>query len=175
MDAREQCGLVVRPRTEQAPFGRSLARWCEAAVVAHRGLRGLADGAAAVVLVPEYLKAGARSVLTDLGRTDWSGTVVAVIGYGGRNRGRLAVGDASDVLDAAGAHVLDVSLGIDAARVRAAGFEPADVLFRDLLLDHLAESATHREAPDDDTWTPPLAGRAPTAGRPVGDPPAGGR
>jgi hypothetical protein len=173
VDAREQSRIVVRPRSERAPFGEHLARWIEAAVVAHGGLGELTDGAAAVVLVPEYLRAGARTVLTDLGRADWSGTVVAVVGYGGRNRGRFAVEDASDVLDAAGADVLGTSLGIDAARARTEGFDPADVLLRDLMLDRLAEAAAPPGIPD--ARPAFLAGRAPTVGPRAGDPPPVGR
>jgi hypothetical protein len=168
VDAREQSPIVVRPRSERAPFGRSLARWIDAAVATRPALGELPDGAAAVVLVPEYLRAGARTVLIDLGRTDWAGAVVAVVGYGGRSRARSAVEDAVDVLDAAGAHVLDTSLGVDAARVRAEGFDPADVLLRDLLLDRLVQEAAHREVPE--AGPASLAGRAPT-----GDPPSWGR
>jgi NAD(P)H-dependent FMN reductase len=141
VDAREQASLVVRPRSGRAPFGAYLARWIEAGVAAHRGLREVPDGAAALVLVPEYLRAGAPTVLADLARADWKETVVAVVGYGGRTRGRFAVDDARDVLDAAGAHVLEAALGVDSSRVRTEGFDPADVLLRDLLFDRLAEEA----------------------------------
>jgi hypothetical protein len=136
---RENAGIVVRPRLRRAVLGETLADWLEAGAAGHRELTAGPAGAAAVALVPEYVRAGAQKVLADLAGTDWTGTVVAVVGYGGLTRGRFAVEDAKDVLDAAGARVLDTSLGLDAARIRAEGFARADVLLRDLLFDRLAE------------------------------------
>ena len=127
---------VVRPRLPRAVLGDRLAAWLEEGVATRRPTE--APGAAAVVLVPEYLRACPRAVLADLGRTDWTGTVVALVGYGGRTRGRYAIEDAREVLEAAGAHVLAAALGLDAARVRTEGVDAADVLLRDVLLDQLA-------------------------------------
>ncbi|MCD2193336.1 hypothetical protein LQ327_08040 [Actinomycetospora endophytica] len=132
MDARE-ITTVRRPHLRRAEFGDRLAVWLEQAPACRRGGAGTA-----VVIVPEYLRAAASDVLADLRRTDWSGTVVAIVGYGGRTRGRHAIEDAREVLDDAGARVLETSLGLDTARVRTEGFDAADVLLRDLLLDDLA-------------------------------------
>ncbi|NMO90055.1 hypothetical protein [Actinomycetospora sp. TBRC 11914] len=135
MDAAEHTPTVVRPRLPRAEFADALAAWLE------EGLAARGDGAspvgAAVVLVPEYLHAGAPRVLADLAARDWTGTVVAVVGYGGCTRGRHAIEDAREVLRAAGAEVLGEALGIDAARVRATGFDAADVLLREALLGAL--------------------------------------
>ena len=124
---------VVRPRLGRTTLGDRLADWLEDGVAGRTG----ADGPAAIVLVPEYVRACPRSVLADLDSTDWTGTVVALVGYGGRTRGRFAIEDAREVLAAAGARVLETSLGLDTARIRAGGFETEDVLLRDLLLDDL--------------------------------------
>jgi NAD(P)H-dependent FMN reductase len=124
-------------------LGDRLAGWLEEGVAAHRP----ADeehGPGAVVLVPEYLRACPRCVLADLAGADWTGTVVALVGYGGRTRGRFAVEDAREVLEAAGAQVLEASLGLDAARIRAEGVDEADVLLRDLLLESLRTAARNR-------------------------------
>jgi NAD(P)H-dependent FMN reductase len=139
VDAR----IVIRPRLRRAVFAERLGDWLAEGVAGHQGLGGLPDAAAALVVVPEYLRAGARGVLADLAGTDWSGTVVAVVGYGGRTRGRFAVEDAREALDGVGARVLETSLGLDVARIRTEGFDPADVLLRDLVLDRLAEDAAH--------------------------------
>lgn len=133
--AVEPCVTVVRPRLPRlAVLGDRLADRLEEGVAAAR--RPERTGAA-VVLVPEYLRACPRTVLVDLAGTDWSGTVVALVGYGGRTRGRYAIEDARELLEAAGAQVLSTSLGLDAARVRAEGVDGADVLVRDLLLEEL--------------------------------------
>jgi hypothetical protein len=131
---------VVRPRLPRAVLGDRLAEWLEAGVAAHRS----AGDETAVVLVPEYLRACPRSVLADLGGADWTGTVVALVGYGGRTRGRFAVEDAREVLEAAGAQVLEAALGLDAARIRAEGVDEADVLLRDLLLESLRTAERSR-------------------------------
>ncbi len=132
--AVEPTVTVVRPRLPRwAVLGDRLADWLEEGVAARRPERT----GAAVVLVPEYLRACPRTVLADLAGTDWTGTVVALVGYGGRTRGRFAIEDAREVLEAAGAQVLATSLGLDAARVRAEGVDAADVLLRDLLLEEL--------------------------------------
>ncbi len=136
----EHAVTVVRPRLARAVLGDRLAGWIEEGVALHGGREGLLLGAAAVVLVPEYLRACPHPVLADLARTDWSGTVVALVGYGGRTRGRFAVEDAREVLERAGARVLGTSLGLDAARIRAEGVDGADVLLRDLLLAELLAS-----------------------------------
>jgi hypothetical protein len=136
VDVVEHSASVVRPGLRRADFADTLARWLEEGLAARRD----PGGAAAVVLVPEYVHAGAVRVLADLAGRDWTGTVVAVVGYGGRTRGRYAIEDAREVLRAAGARVLGNALGIDAARVRAHGFEPADVLLRDAVLDDLVAS-----------------------------------
>ena len=127
---------VVSPRLPRAVAGDRLAEWLAEGVAARPPAP---DGAApaAVVLVPEYLRVCPRSVLDDLAGTDWTGVVVAVVGYGGRSRGRYAIEDAREVLEAAGAQVLETSLGLDAARIRAEGVDAADVLLRDVLLDQL--------------------------------------
>jgi hypothetical protein len=127
---------VVRPRLPRAVLGDRLAEWLEKGV---DGGRPTPDepATAAVVLVPEYLRACPRSVLADLAGTDWTGVVVALVGYGGRTRGRYAIEDAREVLEAAGARVLETSLGLDAARIRAEGVDAADVLLRDLLVADL--------------------------------------
>jgi hypothetical protein len=127
---------VISPRLPRAVLGDRLAEWLEEGVAARRPAPDDAT-AAAVVLVPEYLRACPRSVLADLAGTDWSGVVVALVGYGGRTRGRYAVEDAREVLEAAGAQVLETSLGLDAARIRVEGVDAADVLLRDVLLDQL--------------------------------------
>jgi NAD(P)H-dependent FMN reductase len=139
---REPTTTVVRPRVGRAVFGERLAAWLEEGVAARRRRQQAAGattapGSTAVVLVPEYVHGAAPAVLADLAAADWTGTVVTLAGYGGRTRGRYAIEDAREVLDAAGADVLDASLGIDAARVRAEGFTAADVVLRDLLLDEL--------------------------------------
>jgi NAD(P)H-dependent FMN reductase len=136
--AQEHTPTVVRPCLRRADFADPLARWLEEGLAARRD--HAPAGAAAVVLVPEYVHAGAVRVLADLARRDWTGTVVAVVGYGGRTRGRYAIEDAREVLLTAGAQVLGHALGIDAARVRAHGFEAADVLLRDAVLDDLVAS-----------------------------------
>ncbi|HEY2221534.1 hypothetical protein [Actinomycetospora sp.] len=145
MNVGEHVSIVVRPHLRRAVFGERLADWLADGVARHRVVGGLPDGAAALVLVPEYLRAGARSVLADLAGTDWSGTVVAVVGYGGRTRGRFAIEDAREALDGTGAHVLETALGLDGARIRAEGFGQADLLLRDLLLDRLADEAALAE------------------------------
>jgi hypothetical protein len=136
VSAQEPPTIVIRPRLPRAVLGDRLAEWLEEGV-AGRPSAGDVPGAAAVVLVPEYLRACPRSVLADLARTDWTGTVVALVGYGGRTRGRFAIEDAREVLEAAGARVLGTALGLDAARIRAEGADAADVLLRDVLLDQL--------------------------------------
>ena len=50
---------------------------------------------------------------------------------------RAVLGDAREVLEAAGARVLGTALGLDAARIRPEGVDAADVLLRDVLLDQL--------------------------------------
>lgn len=146
MAERQRTSIVVGPRSVHAPFGALLARWLEAGIAGHGKFGGLVTGRAALVVVPEYLRTGARTVLTDLSHADWSSTVVAVVGYGGRLRGRRAIEDAREVITVAGAHVLGPSLGLDTAQVRARGFERADVLLRDLLLDRLADEAALLES-----------------------------
>ena len=132
--AVEPIVTVVRPRLPRwAVLGDRLADWLEEGVAARRPERT----GTAVVLVPEYLRACPRTVLADLAGTDWTDTVVALVGYGGRTRGRFAIEDVREVLEAAGAQVLGTSLGLDAARVRAEGVDAADVLLRDLLLEEL--------------------------------------
>ena len=126
---------VVRPRLPRAELGDRLAAWLEDGVAATRPTDG--PGTTAVVLVPEYLRSCPLAVLADLAATDWTGTVVALVGYGGRTRGRHAIEDAREVLEAAGAQVLPTSLGLDAARIRAEGVDAADMLLRDVLLDQL--------------------------------------
>ena len=128
---------VIRPRLRWAVLGDRLADWLEEGVTAGRPTG--TPGSTALVLVPEYLRACPRSVLADLADTDWAGTVVAVVGYGGRTRARYAIEDAREVLEAAGARVLATSLGLDAARIRTEGVDAADVLLRDVLLDQLGE------------------------------------
>jgi NAD(P)H-dependent FMN reductase len=126
---------VIRPRLPRAVLGDRLAEWLEEGVAARRPTA--APGTTALVLVPEYLRACPRGVLADLADTDWTAAVVALVGYGGRTRGRYAIEDAREVLEAAGARVLATSLGLDAARMRAGGVAAADVLLRDVLLDQL--------------------------------------
>jgi hypothetical protein len=138
VDALEHTPTVVRPRQSRAVFAEVLAAWLEDGLAA-RG-DGSWPGPAAVVVVPEYLHGAAPGVLEDLAARDWTGTVVGVVAYGGCTRGRHAIEDAREVLAAAGADVLDEALGIDAARVRVTGFEPADVVLRDVLLDDLVAS-----------------------------------
>jgi hypothetical protein len=147
VDAQVHTPIVVRPRLLRAVFAETLAAWLEEGLAADPR-----PGTTAVVLVPEYLHAGAPRVLADLAARDWTGSVVAVVGYGGCTRGRHAIEDAREVLTAAGAEVLECALGLDAARVRATGFEPADVLLRDLLLDALR--AREQEAPTGSARTP---------------------
>ena len=125
--------IVVRLRLGRTTLGDRLADWLEDGV----RTRGATGGSAAIVLVPEYVRACPHRVLADLGDSDWSGTDVALVGYAGRTRGRYAIEDAREVLAAAGARVLPTSLGLDTARIRAEGFGPTDVLLRDLLLDDL--------------------------------------
>jgi hypothetical protein len=134
--ATEPTTTVVRPHLPFAVLGDRLAEWLEEGVAAARRVDALPD-TAAVVLVPEYLRAWPRDVLASLACTDRTGAVVALVGYGGRTRGRYAMEDAREVLEAAGARVLGSSLGLDAARIRAEGVDEADVLLRDLLLADL--------------------------------------
>ncbi|MDT7743119.1 MAG: hypothetical protein QOE59_2197 [Actinomycetota bacterium] len=136
---------VVRPRLPRAVLGERLAGWLEEGVAARRPAED-DPATAAVVLVPEYLRACPRSVLTDLAGTDWTGTVVAIVGYGGRTRGRYAIEDAREVLETAGAQVLETSLGLDTARIRAEGVDQADVLLRDVLLDQVASGYVRTSA-----------------------------
>lgn len=129
---------IVRPTMPRAPFAAELAAWVRAGIVGN-GIGGTAaDGDAAVVVVPQYLRAAPALVLAALADRDWRGTPVAVTAYGGRDRGRLAVEDARGILEAGGARVSPVSLGIDVSAVRRSGFDEADVLLRDLVLDDLA-------------------------------------
>ncbi|MFC5062691.1 hypothetical protein [Actinomycetospora atypica] len=125
---------IVRPTMPRAPFAAELAAWLEAGIV---GTGTPAVGEAAVVVVPEYLRAAPRVVLAALAARDWRGTPVAVAAYGGRDRGRRAVEDTREVLTAAGARPTPVSLGIDVSAVRRHGFDEADVVLRDLVLDEL--------------------------------------
>ena len=126
---------IVRPTMPRAPFAAELAAWLGAGIV---GKGQPPAGAAAVVVVPEYLRTAPRPVLAALAARDWRGTPVAVAAYGGRRRGRFAIDDAREVLVGAGADVVAPSLGIDVAAVRRHGFDEADVVLRDLLLDDLA-------------------------------------
>jgi hypothetical protein len=128
---------VVRPALRRTPFAAELAGWIHEGIAAHP-----ADAAGpvrpAVVIVPEYLHAAPPTLLTDLAAGHWAGRTVGLVGYAGRTRARHALEDARDALDAAGARVVGPALGIDVARVRAGGFDAADVVLRDLLLDELA-------------------------------------
>jgi hypothetical protein len=137
---------VVRPRLPRATLGTRLAEWLEEGVA---GQPAPIDEArpTAVVLVPEYVRVCPPSVLADLAGRDWTGTVVALVGYGGRTRGRFAIEDAREVLEAAGALVLTTSLGLDAARIHAEGADRADVLLRDLLLADLRTAARTSRTP----------------------------
>lgn len=132
---------IVRPTMPRAPFAAELAAWIGAGIVGNGIVepRTPADGEAAIVVVPQYLRAAPDVVLAGLAARDWRGTPVAVAAYGGRDRGRLAVEDARHVLERAGARATPVSLGIDVSAVRRRGFDEADVLLRDLVLDDLAE------------------------------------
>ncbi|MEJ2870410.1 hypothetical protein WCD74_21750 [Actinomycetospora sp. OC33-EN08] len=132
---------LIRPRVSRAGFADVLAAWLR------EGLRTRpVAGPAAVVIVPEYLRAAPRTVLADLTDRDWRGTTVALAGYGGRTRGRHAVDDARAALTEHGTTVLGPSLGIDVARTRVRGFDTADVLLRDLVLDAVADAADRAAA-----------------------------
>ncbi|MDL5154649.1 hypothetical protein [Actinomycetospora termitidis] len=128
---------VIRPSLDRADFAEVLAGWLDEGIAAARG--PVTARVAAIVIVPEYLHAAPRSQLAEMAELDWTGVVVAVAAYGGRTRGRHAIEDARAVLAAHGALLTGPSLGVDAARVRAHGFDAADVLLRDLLLDALAD------------------------------------
>ncbi|GLZ52750.1 hypothetical protein [Actinomycetospora sp. NBRC 106378] len=128
---------VVRPALPRTPFAIELAAWIREGVDGHP-LRTDGRRRPAVVIVPEYLHTAPRTLLADLATARWAGRPVGLIGYGGRTRARYALEDARDALRGAGATLVGPSVGLDVARVRAAGFDPADVLLRDLVLDELA-------------------------------------
>jgi hypothetical protein len=155
---------VVRPALRDAPFAAELAVWLGEGIAAHSGDPARTDPTRstptdtgrtrtkhthtehihtehtrpAVVIVPEYLHAAPRTLLADLATATWSGRTVGLVGYGGRTRARYALEDARDALRDAGARLVGPSLGLDVARVRASGFDAADVVLRDLVLDELA-------------------------------------
>lgn len=131
---------VIRPDLPRAPFAVELAAWVGEGVAAHPRP---ADGRAprpVVVIVPEYLHGAPQPVLDDLGSRVWTGRTVALVGYGGRSRARHALEDVRDLLARSGATVVGAALGVDAAQVLATGFDAADVLLRDHLLDELVTS-----------------------------------
>jgi hypothetical protein len=131
---------VVRPALRRTPFAAELAGWLHEGIAAHPAHPADAAGPVrpAVVIVPEYLHAAPPALLADLAAGHWAGRTVGLVGYAGRTRARHALEDARDALDAAGARVVGPALGIDVARVRTRGFDAADVVLRDLLLDELA-------------------------------------
>lgn len=129
---------VIRPALRRTPFAAELADWLLEGIAAHPAGAHGAPVRPAVVIVPEYLRAAPRALLADLAGDRWAGRTVGLVGYAGRTRARFALDDARDALADAGARVVAPALGIDVARVRTAGFDPADVLLRDLVLDELA-------------------------------------
>ncbi|WP_433801060.1 hypothetical protein [Actinomycetospora sp. CA-084318] len=130
---------VVGPALRRAPFAGELVDWLGEGIAA-RGRRTDAPDPArpAVVIVPEYLRAAPQTLLADLRAGGWAGRAVGLVGYAGRTRARYALDDAREALQDAGARVVGPSLGLDVARWRTTGFDEADVLLRDLVLDELA-------------------------------------
>ncbi|NYD38520.1 hypothetical protein [Actinomycetospora corticicola] len=129
---------VIRPALRDAPFAAELALWLGEGIATHHADARDEHIRPAVVIVPEYLHGAPRTLLADLATARWSGRTVGLVGYGGRTRARYALEDARDALREAGARLVGPSLGLDVARVRASGFDVADVVLRDLVLDELA-------------------------------------
>ncbi|WP_157647197.1 hypothetical protein [Actinomycetospora chiangmaiensis] len=130
---------VIRPALRLAPFADELADWLHEGIAAHlTGTVRRTPVRPAVLIVPEYLHTAPEALLADLATGRWAGRAVGLVGYAGRTRARYALEDARETLQDAGALVVGPAVGIDVARVRARGFDAADVLLRDLVLDELA-------------------------------------
>ncbi|MCD2188448.1 hypothetical protein [Actinomycetospora soli] len=129
---------VIRPGLPRTPFADALADWLREGIAARSGPTPHdRRGTPVVVIVPEYLRGAPRSLIAALADRRWAGRPVGLVGYAGRTRARHALADAREVLGTRGAEVVEPSLGLDVARWRTTGFDRADVVLRDLLLDDL--------------------------------------